>query len=84
MHCRSLKSQIAQLKRTLEELSVSVEKLQPEHTAMNWAFPAGTVIYVPVRATRSDEPSRVDLAHPEVKGPTCRSINRMALALVVE
>lgn len=59
--CRTLKPQTVQLKRTLEKLPALVEELQPEHTAMDWAASAATVIHVPVHATRDDEPPRVDL-----------------------
>lgn len=63
----TLKSQTAQLKRTLEELPALVEELQPEHTAMDWATSAATAIHVPVPTTRDDEPPRMDPVHPEVK-----------------
>jgi hypothetical protein len=67
--CRTLKSQIAHLKQKLEELMAVIEELQPEHSAMDWAASAGTIIYVPVRVTKDNEAPRASPAPPEVRGP---------------
>jgi hypothetical protein len=67
--CRTLKSQTGHLKQKLEELTASIEELQPEHSAMDWAASAGTIIYVPVRVTKDNEAPRASPALPEVKGP---------------
>jgi hypothetical protein len=67
--CRTLKSQTAHLKEKFEELAASVEELQPDHSAMDWAASAGTVIYVPSLATRENEALRASLEPPEVRGP---------------
>ena len=67
--CRTLKSQTAYLKEKLEELIASVEELQPDQTAMDWAASAGTIIYVPVHVNRDNEAPQATPAHPEARGP---------------
>jgi hypothetical protein len=66
--CRVLKSQTAHLKQRLEELFTSVEELQPEQSAMDWAASAGTVVYVPYPVTRDNEAPQASLASPQIKG----------------
>ena len=55
--CRTLKSQTANLKQKLEELIASVDELQPDYWAMDWAASAGTVIYVPYPVASDNEAS---------------------------
>lgn len=67
--CRALKLQTAHLKQKLEELMVVIEELQPEHSAMDWASSAGTILYVPVRVGKENEAPRASPALPEFQGP---------------
>lgn len=60
---------MAHLQHTIEDLSAVIDELQPEHSAMDWASTAGTVIYVPVRVNQENEAPRAAPAHPEVQGP---------------
>jgi hypothetical protein len=64
-----LKSQTAHLKQRLEELIISIEELQPEQSAMDWATSAGTVVYVPYPVAKDNEAPKASLAPPEIKGP---------------
>jgi hypothetical protein len=67
--CRVLKSQTAHLKQRLEELITSIEELQPEQSAMDWAASAGTVVYVPYPVAKDNEAPKASLAPPEINGP---------------
>lgn len=67
--CRVLKSQTAHLKQRLEELMTSIEELQPEQSAMDWAASAGTVVYVPYPVAKDNEPPKASLAPPRIQGP---------------
>jgi hypothetical protein len=67
--CRTLKYQTTYLKQRLEELITSIEELQPEQSAMDWAASASTVIYVPYSVAKDNEAPKASLASPEIKGP---------------
>ena len=67
--CRVLKSQTAHLKQRLEELITSIEELQPEQSAMDWAATAGTVVYVPYPVVKDNEAPKASPVPPEIKGP---------------
>ena len=60
---------MAHLKHKIDDLSAVIDELQPEHSAMDWASSAGTVIYVPVRVNKENEAPTAAPAHPEVQGP---------------
>jgi hypothetical protein len=64
-----LKSQTAHLKQRLEELITSIEELQPEQSAMDWAASASTIVYVPYPVAKDNEPPKTSLAPPQIKGP---------------
>lgn len=66
--CRILKSQTTHLKQRLEELITSIEELQPEQSAMDWAASAGMVVYVPYPVVKDNEGPKASLAPPEIKG----------------
>jgi hypothetical protein len=63
-----LKSQTAHLKQRLEDLITSIEELQPEQSAMDWAASAGTVVYVPYPVAKDNEALKASLAPPQIKG----------------
>jgi hypothetical protein len=67
--CRVLKSQTAHLKQRLEELITSIEELQPEQSAMDWAASAGTVVYVPYPVAKDNEAPKTSLPPPQIMDP---------------
>ena len=67
--CRILKSQTTHLKQRLEELITSIEELQPEQSAMDWAASAGTVVYVPYPVAKDNEAPKASLPPPQIKDP---------------
>jgi len=66
--CRILKYQTTHLKQRLEELITSIEELQPEQSAMDWAASAGTVVYVPYPVAKDNEAPKASPVSPEIKG----------------
>lgn len=67
--CRVLKSQTAHLKQRLEELITSIEELQPEQSAMDWAASADTVVYVPYPVAKDNEAPNASPPPPQIKDP---------------
>jgi hypothetical protein len=63
-----LKYQTTHLKQRLEELITSIEELQPEQSAMDWAASAGTVVYVLHPVAKDSEAPKASLAPPDIKG----------------
>src|SRR5207248_2414707 len=56
------------MKQMVDALTAATEEQQPEHSAMDWTWSAGTIMYVAAGAG-ADEAPRAGPALPETQGP---------------